>query len=157
MEPVAEYLARSATRQRGFDMKSKTLVLAMAVAVLASACSRQPAADNAAAPNASANQATPIANNAAPSEVAGTATGAIDRAFVTGRWGVAGDCSETMEFRADGSVAGPAEGARWSLEGNRLVVSDDEGNSDARTVARTGADEMSVTDAGETMRMTRCR
>ena len=138
-------------------MKNGKLLLTMTAFVLTSACSRQPAADNATAQNMSANQAAPTANSAAPSANTGSAAGAIDRAFVIGRWGVAGDCSETMEFRDDGTVAGPADGARWSLDGSRLVISDGEGNSDTRTVTRTGADEMSVTDAGETMRMTRCR
>ena len=54
------------------------------------------------------------ANNAAP-----VSTGPVDQAFLVGRWGVNGDCSQVMEFKADGTAT-PPEGSTYAISGSTV-------------------------------------
>jgi hypothetical protein len=142
-------------------MKIGTALLAASALVMIAGCSRQPAANNVAAPaNAAADNeaAAPAADEAAPAGNEGAAAegGPIDEAFLIGRWGLAGNCSEVLEFKADG-VATPPEGSRWTLEGNVVTVTNPGGRPEPQTVTRTGDDAFTtVTAGGTTLNMTRC-
>jgi hypothetical protein len=137
-------------------MKIKTALFAMTALALVSGCSKgaqnNTATANAPAPaveTANVPEAAPAAN-----ETAATG-GAIDRAFLIGRWGVDGDCSQVMEFAEDGT-ANPPPGSHWTMAGDQVTVTNPGGTPDTKTVARTGADAMSVSGEGATLNMTRC-
>jgi hypothetical protein len=143
-------------------MKIGIALFAASALVLTAGCSRQSTANNAAAANATgANEVDvdePEANEpaAAGNEGAAAQGGPIDEAFLIGRWGLAGNCSEVLEFKEDG-VATPPEGSRWTLEGNVVTVTNPGGRPEPQTVTRTGDDAFStVTAGGATLNMTRC-
>lgn len=141
-------------------MKIGTALFAATALVMVAGCSRQPAANNVAAPANAAgdNQAAEPAEEPAPAGNDGAAAqgGQIDEAFLIGRWGLAGNCSEVLEFKEDG-VATPPEGSRWTLEGNVVTVTNPGGRPEPQTVTRTGDDSFSTATAGgATLNMTRC-
>jgi hypothetical protein len=146
-------------------MKTRTTLLALTALVLVAGCSRGGTANKAATGNTATNAAAP-ANTAAPANAGNTAAdagdageggGVVDIAFLTGRWGMNGDCSHTMEFRADGTTS-PPEGSTYTVEGNVVTVTDPGRPPDPRTVTRTGDDSMTVSGgSGPSMNMTRCR
>ena len=96
--------------------------------------------------------AAPTVQAAAAAAQAPTAT----RDFLLGRWTDNNDCSNIVEFLADGRfvTSGGAEG-RWSLVGDRLTF---QGNSTvAARVAATGPHSISLThDDGSVGYSTRC-
>jgi hypothetical protein len=136
-------------------MKIRTALFAMTALALVPACSKG-GQNNAATANAPAaepaNEPAPAPANEAAAAPAG---GTLDRAFLIGRWGVAGDCSQVMEFAEDGTASPPA-GSRWTLAGDQVTVTSPGEAPDAKTVVRTGDDAMSVTGDGNTLSMTRC-
>ena len=112
-------------------MKMRTVLLTMTALALVTGCSRGGSTNNVAAGNTASNAAAP-ANTAAPADANNTAEaagggegegGAVDVAFLTGRWGINGDCAQTMEFRADGTVS-PPEGSTYTIAGNVVTVSE---------------------------------
>jgi hypothetical protein len=144
-------------------MKIGTALFAATALVMAPGCSRQPTANNVAAANAAGaneiNVDEPEANEAAPAgnEGASAEGGEVDQAFLVGKWGMAGDCAQTMEFNEDGSAT-PPEGSRWSVAGNVVTVTNPGGRAEPQTVTRTGDDSFStVTAGGATVNMTRCQ
>jgi hypothetical protein len=142
-------------------MKIGTALFAASALVMVAGCSRQPAANNVAAPANAAgdNQADePEDNEPAPAgnEGAAAAGGEVDQAFLVGRWGVAGNCSQVMTFNEDGTGSPPA-GSRWSLAGNVVTWTNPGGPAEPQTVTRTGDDSFTtVTAAGQSLNMTRC-
>src|SRR6185312_16243206 len=92
--------------KRGFEMRFKTVLFTMTALAMVSGCSRGGTQANNSAGNATANAAAPAApaapaaGNAAGSAAAPASTGPVDQAFLVGRWGVNGDCSQVMEFKA---------------------------------------------------------
>ena len=110
-------------------MKSKLLLTTMTAMILVAGCS--PGATNNVTANVAANAATPAnataatpANGAAPANSADAApvsTGPVDQAFLVGRWGMAGDCSQVMEFKADGTAT-PPEGSTYTISGSTVTV-----------------------------------
>lgn len=147
-------------------MKMRMTLLAMTALALVSGCSRGGTANNVAAGNTAANAAAP-ANASAPAdgnaaeatdnESAGAeSSGPVDVAFLTGRWGIAGDCTQAMEFRADGTVT-PPDGSTYTISGSTVTVTSPGQPPDAKTVTRTGDDAMTVSGGGMSMNMTRCR
>lgn len=137
-------------------MQIKTALFAMTALALVSGCSRG-AQNNSAAANAPAPAIEPVnePEAAAAGNEAATAGGAVDRAFLVGRWGVDGDCSQVMEFAEDGTATPPA-GSRWTMAGDQVTVTNPGGAPDTKTVARTGDDAMTVSGGGASLNMTRC-
>ena len=144
-------------------MKFRTVLLTMTALALVTGCSRGASTNNVAAGNTASNAAAP-ANAVAPAPAGNTADageadgegGAVDAAFLTGRWGINGDCAMTMEFRADGTAT-PPEGSTYTIEGNVVTITSPGQAPDPRTVTRTGDDAMTVSGGGQAMNMTRCR
>lgn len=140
-----------------------TALLTMPMLALVAACSVQVTPGNVTVTtnglgNGSAPAAPAAPTNSAASDGAaggGASGGTVDVAFLTGRWGMNGDCSQTMEFRADGT-ASPPEGSTYTVSGNVVTVTDPGRPPDPRTVTRTGDDSMTVSGGGMTMNMTRC-
>jgi hypothetical protein len=135
------------------------LTLAIALAGLA-ACgdtrgdNEAVAAGNAAVP--AANSAIGAANDAAPAagnDVAGA--GALNRAYMVGRWTETDNCEQTVEFRPDGSMLLPwGDEARWELEGNVLSMV---GNPQVIRLEVTGPGTMDATkESGTVQQWRRC-
>jgi len=137
-------------------MKIRTAFFAMTALALIPGCSKG-GANNAATVNAPVAAEPANEPEAAPANAAAaTPAGApLDRAFLIGRWGVAGDCAQVMEFAEDGTATPPA-GSHWTLSGDQVTVTNPGGAPDAKTVVRTGEDTMTVTGGGNTITMTRC-
>jgi len=89
-------------------------------------------------------------NNVTPAS-----TGTVDQAFLVGRWSRSGDCSEVMEFRADGTVKAVdgSTDTTYSLSGNRITFIMGGAVPEAETITRTGDDMVTFSGSG---RMTRC-
>ena len=142
-------------------MRFKTVLFTMTALAMVSGCSRGGTQANNSAGNATANAATaaapaaPAAGNAAGSAAAPASTGPVDQAFLVGRWGVNGDCSQVMEFKADGT-ASPPDGSTYTISGDTVTVTNPGGPPDPKTVTRTGDDAMTVSGGGTSMNMTRC-
>jgi hypothetical protein len=138
-------------------MKIRIALFAMTALALVPGCSKG-GANDAATANAPIPAAEP-ANAPEPvtpaNEAVATPAGPLDRAFLIGRWGVAGDCSQVMEFAEDGT-ASPPSGSHWTLSGDQVTVTNPGSPPDAKTVVRTGDDAMSVSGGGNTINMTRC-
>jgi hypothetical protein len=137
----------------------------MTALAMVSGCSRGANQANNSAANATANTANatsganateaPAAGNASSSAAAPVSTGPVDQAFLVGRWGMGGDCSQVMEFKADGTV-GPPEGSTYTISGSTVTVTSPGQAPDPKTVTRTGDDAMTVSGGGASMNMTRC-
>jgi hypothetical protein len=155
-------------------MKIMMTMLAAATLVLTTGCSRQAdAANNVAAPANEAN-GTSVATGTGVVTGSGNDAGtgpslglenqasaappgaAPDRAFVIGRWGPDAECSQVVEFHADGSVT-PPEGASWTLAGNRLTMSLPGRPVVTTTLTRIGANMTATRRNGSTFTMYRCR
>ena len=151
----------------GMEMKMRIVFVAMTALVLVSGCSRGGTA-NKSATNTTANALAPANGSVGESddnavEPAGNESaaagggGTVDIAFLTGRWGMEGNCAQTMEFRADGTAT-PPEGSTYAIAGNVVTVTSPGQPPDPKTVTRTGDDAMTVSGGGGmTMNMTRCR
>jgi hypothetical protein len=137
-------------------MKIRTALFAMTALALIPGCSKG-GANNAATANAPVGAEPVNEPEAAPANAAAAtpAGAALDRAFLIGRWGVAGDCTQVMEFAADGTATPPA-GSHWTVSGDQVTVTNPGGTPDAKTVVRTGDDSMTVSGGGNTIAMTRC-
>jgi membrane protein involved in colicin uptake len=119
------------------------------------------------ASNVAANASAPANSTAAadtggkPGEAAGAApaaapfTGQANSAFLVGRWTDNNDCTQTIEFRPDGTFATPGGSGMWALDGDRLTF------QGSRTVsARLQAPDANtitlIHDDGTLGRSTRC-
>ena len=131
-------------------MKMRTLFLTVTMLALASGCSRGGTDDNAAAADTTANAAVP-----APVDP-GAGSGAVDAAFLTGRWGTDSSCAQAIEFRADGTVT-PPEGSSYAIAGNVVTVASPGQPPDPKTVTRTGDDSMTVSSGASSTNLTRCK
>ncbi|MDP8994498.1 MAG: hypothetical protein M3N07_05885 [Pseudomonadota bacterium] len=116
--------------------------------------------------NAAGNNATAETNESAggkdPAGETGNATraaftGEVTREFLVGEWTDNNDCSQTIEFRRDGSFVAPGGAGEglWALDGDRLTFQGE------RTIsARVQApDENTITlihEDGSLGRSTRC-
>ena len=144
-------------------MTFRTVLFTMTALAMVSGCSKGGnQANNSAnaSANATANAATPVDTNAAAGNTAGTAaapasTGPVDQAFLVGRWGVNGDCSQVMEFKADGTAT-PPEGSTYAISGSTVTMTSPGQAPDPKTVTRTGDDAMTVSGGGSSTNMTRC-
>ncbi len=142
-------------------MKLNLALLAATCFTALAACTPQAGGNNQASPagNSAGNASAPADGNASvgnSSATAPAAGGSVDEAFLIGRWGRDGDCSQTLEFRA-GGAAFPPEGSRWSMAGNVVTVTTPGGQPEPRTVARVGNDRMTVTGEGPPLTLNRCR
>jgi hypothetical protein len=64
------------------------------------------------------------ANEAAPATPAAAAVGGAPTAdYMVGKWSaVDEDCSDTLEFRKDGTLTTPIGDAKWTLVGDKLTM-----------------------------------
>jgi hypothetical protein len=125
--------------------------IGIALSVAALALTAGAAANAAAQPNAAPPvSTTPPAGSGAP----------VDRAWLVGKWGIVGDCSQVMEFRADGTVTEPpAQNGTYTISGSTVSVNIPGRAPDPADVTRTGDDTMAVRPptGGPAQSMQRCR
>lgn len=91
---------------------------------------------------------------ATQASASGAAT--LDRAYVTGRWSDKGDCTDVVEFTADGRfVTADGRGGLWNLQGDELTMS---GNGTITfRIVPVDQNTMTVVNAdGSLGRSTRC-
>lgn len=77
------------------------------------------------AANEAAELAPAPANEAVPAAAPATAEvgGAPTADFMVGKWSAMDeDCSDTLEFRQDGTVVTPIGEAKWTLAGDKLTL-----------------------------------
>lgn len=148
----------------------KVTVAAAALAGLA-ACDRMGGSNGSAGNSGAANtvamntagNATVDAGGKDPAAAGGGAgaapaafTGEVTPAFLVGRWTDTGDCTQTIEFRDDGSFATATGGTGyWTLNGDRLTF---QGTSTVSAqIAAPNQDTIMLTHAnGSVGRSTRC-
>lgn len=120
-----------------------TAVLALALA----ACGSKPAANDSA--NAAANDsavaapaAPPATNAAAPAAASGT----LSKDYMVGKWSALGeDCKDTLEFKADGTVATPIGPGKWTLDGDQLTFDYGDGSKQpASTIKVVSPDRIEI-------------
>ncbi|MEO7602150.1 MAG: hypothetical protein ABIS39_02640 [Sphingomicrobium sp.] len=96
-------------------------------------------ANEAASEAAAANDAAPVATPAA-------APAGLGPDFMVGKWSAMNeDCSDTLEFRKDGSVATPFGEGKWTLAGDQLSVDFGEGSKmDPSTIKALSQDRIEI-------------
>lgn len=144
---------------------ARALVLLGAAAALA-ACGRDAAEATAsgnetAAEAAASNQADGAAPAAAPGAPTATpaAAGAVTAEYMLGKWSaIDEDCSETLEFRKDGTVVTPIGEAKWTLVGDQLTFDYGDGSKQPSSrIKALSADRIEITRAsGGTETERRC-
>ena len=143
---------------------NRTIAPALAATILVamiSGCGRDAEANNAAAADATVNEA-PAA--AAPDEApvvpaSVEAGGAPTAAYMTGKWSALDEnCADTLEFRNDGKVTTPIGDANWSLAGDKLTIDYGEGSKPTTTTIKVLSQErIEVTTAsGRSETQKRC-
>ena len=127
------------------------LSLGIAGAALLIGCNKaEPAAANA-ANVAAADPAAPVVNTVTPvATPAAAAAGALSADYMVGKWSAIGeDCSHTVEFRKDGTVATPMGNAKWTLDGNKLVFDYGEGSKQPPSSIKVlSPDRIEISKAG---------
>ena len=103
--------------------------------------------------------AAPANQAAAPAPAAPAAAGALTPDYMVGKWSAMGeDCSSTIEFRKDGTVATPIGDGKWILAGNKLTFDYGDGSKQpASTIKMLSADRIQITrGSGGTETEKRC-
>jgi hypothetical protein len=94
------------------------------------------------------------AGTATPASAGGAVT--VDRAYVTGRWSDKEDCSDAVEFTADGRfVTADGRGGLWNLQGDEMTMSGN-GTVTMRIVPIDQNTMTVVNNDGSLGRSTRC-
>lgn len=91
-----------------------------------------------------------VENLAAPAATDGS--GSFTAEYMAGKWSaIDEDCSETLEFRKDGTVTTPIGTAKWTIAGDSLSI--DYGDGSKPTVSKVrvlGPDRIELTHASGT-------
>ena len=114
-------------------------------------------AANAPANAAPENAAAPANENAAAAAPA--AAGAVTVDYMVGKWSAMDeDCSDTLEFRKDGTMTTPIGDAKWTLTGDRLAIDYGDGSKQpASTIKPLGPDRIEITtESGRKQTEKRC-
>ncbi len=133
------------------------LTLTAAVLALAACGSGKTNAANEATNAAPANEVAAPAAPIAPAAPA--APGALSADYMVGKWSAMGeDCSSTIEFRKDGTVATPIGDGKWTLAGDKLTFDYGDGSKQpASTIKMLSADRIQITrGSGGTETEKRC-
>ena len=123
------------------------LSFGIAVTALLIGCSKgeTPAAE--AANDSEITATAPAAPAAAPPAApAVPAAAGLGPDFMVGKWSAMNeDCSDTLEFRKDGSVATPFGEGKWTLAGDQLSVDFGEGSKmDPSTIKALSQDRIEI-------------
>jgi hypothetical protein len=93
---------------------------------------------------AAANEAAPVVP--ATAEVGGAPTAD----YMVGKWSaIEEDCSDTLEFRKDGSLTTPIGEAKWTLVGDKMTMDYGDGSKQpASTLKVVSQDRIEITTGG---------
>lgn len=121
-----------------------SLGLAMAASLLGCSKAETPAAE--AANNNEITAAAPAAPAAAPAATPAAAPADLGPDFMVGKWSAMNeDCSDTLEFRKDGTVNTPFGEGKWTLAGDQLSVDFGEGSKmDPSTIKALSPDRIEI-------------
>ena len=80
------------------------------------------------------------------------------RDLIVGRWANEGDCSQALEFTADGQIIAPdGQNGTWQLNGDRLSVTENSGQTETVQISSIDQSAISFIDnAGEVRTIRRC-
>ena len=125
------------------------LLLTTALLTLAACGAKETNTANDAA-NAPANAATENATapvNEAAAAAAPAAAGAVTAEYMVGKWSAMDeDCSDTLEFRKDGTMTTLIGDAKWTLTGDKLAIDYGDGSKQpASTIKPLGPDRIEIT------------
>ena len=124
--------------------------LTVLAAAMLAACGGAESANNAAI-EVAANEAPPeaaAANEAAPVTPAAAEVGGAPTAdYMVGKWSaMEEDCSDTLEFRKDGSLTTPIGDAKWTLVGDKMTMDYGDGSKQpASTLKVLSQDKIEIT------------
>jgi hypothetical protein len=124
------------------------LALTAALLTLAACGSGETNAAKEATNAAPANEAAAPANQAAAAAPAApAAAGALTADYMVGKWSaMREDCSATIEFRKDGTVATPIGEGKWTLAGDKLAFDYGDGSKQPpSTIKVLSADRIEIT------------
>lgn len=124
--------------------------LTILAAAMLTACGGAESANNAAS-EVAVNEAAPeaaVANEAAPVTPAAAEVGGAPTAdYMVGKWSaIDEDCSDTLEFRKDGSLTTPIGDAKWTLVGDKMTMDYGDGSKQpASTLKVLSQDKIEIT------------
>ena len=127
------------------------IILLLGAATALVACGKQDSTANASGNSAAVELAA--SNAAAPVSNAATATpavaGALSADYMVGKWSAMGeDCSDTIEFRKDGTAVTPVGPGKWTLTGDQLGMDFGDGSTQKpSTIKPIGPDRIEITTA----------
>lgn len=109
--------------------------IALTIAILLAGCG----------PSAVAPEVEPVGDATAEAAANATPPGASapTPAQLVGRWGDNGDCTKLITINADGTFESNGQPGRWTLEGDRLMLSGANGDFGLR-VAMANADTLMI-------------
>jgi len=126
----------------------------VALAACGGTDSESNAANTAESPTANesdANDSATLSSNDAANAVTPSASsdGAVTADFMVGKWSAMGeDCSDTIEFREDGTVATPIGDGKWTLTGDKLAFDYGDGSTQKpSTISVISMDRIEITKA----------
>ena len=98
------------------------------------------------APAVNESAANDVANSVASSASSGAA---VTADFMLGKWSAMGeDCSHTIEFRKDGTVATPMGDGKWTLTGDKLALDFGDGSiQKPSTIGVLSKDRIEIAEA----------
>jgi hypothetical protein len=123
-------------------------MLSAALLALAACSSNKTNAANEATNAAPANEAAAApANETAAAVTPATAPGAVTADYMVGKWSAMGeDCSDTIEFRKDGTAVTPIGPGKWTLTGDQLGMDFGDGSTQKpSTIKPLGPDRIEIT------------
>ena len=132
---------------------TRKIVISIASGMLISALAScgdkaAPAGNEAVATDTAATDS--MSNDATTTAVApASANGTVTADYMVGKWSaMEEDCSDTLDFRKDGSVGTPIGGAKWALDGDKLSIDFGDGSEvTASTIKPLGPDRIEITKA----------
>jgi hypothetical protein len=131
---------------------SQTLTIAILAAALAACGGGVDAANNEVSAEASANEAAAseaeATNEAAPVTPAAVEIGGAPTVdYMVGKWSAMDeDCSDTLEFRKDGTLTTPIADAKWTLVGDKLTMDYGDGSKQpASSIKVLSQDRIEIT------------
>lgn len=126
----------------------------LAAAMLSACGGGAESANNAAAAEVAANETAPeaaAANETAPVVPATAEVGGAPTAdYMLGKWSaIEEDCSDTLEFRKDGTLTTPIGEAKWTLVGDKMTMDYGDGSKQpASTLKVVSQDRIEITTGG---------
>lgn len=126
------------TNQMRFALGLTATMLLAACAKSAPDAANAASAANAAVEAPAAPAAAPAVEAAAPAAVGGAPTAD----YMVGKWSaIEEDCSDTLEFRKDGTLTTPIGDAKWTLVGDKMTMDYGDGSKQPASTLKVVSQE----------------